>query len=121
MGWKSILAIPACYRWSQAALGSHSRRRAYVRDYLRPKAGDRVLDIGCGPGNALEYLHDVDYLGFDLSPKYVESARARFGSRGRFLCGSVEEMVLEEPASLGKRRLVVVIPDPGKINSSPPI
>jgi SAM-dependent methyltransferase len=57
------------------------------------------LDIGCGPGDVLEYLPDVDYLGLDLSPKYVESARIRFGSRGRFLCRSVEEMVIEEPAS----------------------
>jgi SAM-dependent methyltransferase len=70
-----------------------------VRDYLRPRAGDRVLDIGCGPGNVLEYLPDVDYVGFDLSRRYVESARARFGRRGRFICRSVEAMVIEEPAS----------------------
>jgi SAM-dependent methyltransferase len=57
------------------------------------------LDIGCGPGDVLDYLPNVDYLGLDLSPKYVESARVRFGSRGRFLCKSVEEMVIEEPAS----------------------
>jgi SAM-dependent methyltransferase len=99
MGWKSILGIPACYRLFKAALSGHFGRRAYVRDYLRPKAGDRVLDIGCGLGDVLEYLPDVDYLGLDLSPKYVESARARFGSRGQFLCRSVEELVIEEPAS----------------------
>jgi SAM-dependent methyltransferase len=83
----------------KAAVSGHSGRIAYVRDYIRPRAGDRVLDIGCGPADVLEYLPDVDYLGLDLSPKYIESARARFGSRGRFICRSVEEMVIEEPAS----------------------
>jgi SAM-dependent methyltransferase len=58
-----------------------------------------VLDIGCGPGDILEYLPDVAYVGIDLSPSYIEAARVRFGSRGRFICKPVEEMVVEEPES----------------------
>jgi SAM-dependent methyltransferase len=43
------------------------------------------LDLGCGPGELLEYLPaDVSYLGVDISPEYVERARQRHGSRARF-------------------------------------
>jgi SAM-dependent methyltransferase len=96
---RSILGIPAVYRLFQFVVGGTSYRRRYVRDYLRPKAGDRVLDIGCGPCDILECLPDVDYVGIDLSPKYIEAARARFGGRGRFISKPVEEVAVEEPGS----------------------
>ena len=44
-----------------------------------------MLDIGCGPADILASLpQDIDYVGFDLEANYVESARKRFGTRGRF-------------------------------------
>ena len=46
--------------------------------------GMKVLDVGCGTSRILSALPDVDYLGIDHNPSYIESARAQFGSRGRF-------------------------------------
>jgi SAM-dependent methyltransferase len=55
-----------------------------VTRYLRPRAGERILDIGCGTGEILEFLPPVDYVGFDLSADYVAAARRRYAGRGRF-------------------------------------
>ena len=49
-----------------------------------PKPGDRVLDIGCGTGAILEFLPNVEYFGFDMSPHYIAYARKMYGDRGRF-------------------------------------
>jgi SAM-dependent methyltransferase len=76
----------------QAAVGGARARRAFVADHLKARRGDRVLDIGCGPSDILEDLGDVDYVGIDLSPDYIEAARARYGGRGTFRVGSAEEL-----------------------------
>ena len=84
----SILSLAPGYR----LFGQLIRGRAteiYVSNYVKPKSGDRLLDIGCGPGDILNYLPSVDYTGFDISPEYIAAAEKRFGSRGRFFCGDV--------------------------------
>jgi cyclopropane fatty-acyl-phospholipid synthase-like methyltransferase len=60
-----------------------------VDTYVRPNPRDRVLDIGCGPGDLLNFLPDVFYFGFDQDPFYIESAKKRFGNRGTFYCRAV--------------------------------
>src|SRR5262249_33209123 len=58
-------------------------------EYIQPVPGEKVLDIGCGPADILDYLPQVDYTGVDLSAEYIESARQRFANRGRFWCNDV--------------------------------
>lgn len=43
------------------------------------KRARRVLDVGCGPGTNTAHFANVDYLGIDINPKYIEYARNRFG------------------------------------------
>ncbi len=81
---RDILAQARVYSLFARIIGATRGRQVYVQDYIRPKAGDRVLDIGCGPADILEALPEVEYHGFDLSPDYIESARKRFGARGQF-------------------------------------
>lgn len=88
---RQILALPAAYKAFSSLVGAEHSRRVYVDQYVRPKPGDRVLDIGCGPGELLEFMPHVEYFGFDLSPAYIESARRRYGDRGRFYCQRVSE------------------------------
>lgn len=50
-------------------------------------AGDRVLDVGCGPGVNFTSLREAvgssgEVVGIDYSPGMVERARARVGDRG---------------------------------------
>lgn len=64
--------------------------------YIRPKNGDKILDIGCGPGDIIEYLPEVKYIGFDASQKYIDAAIKRFGNRGTFFCRKVCKKVISE-------------------------
>lgn len=89
-GIRSLLSHPILYDLTQAAFGAARSRKRLVRDYIRPKPDAYVIDIGCGTGEILPYLPSgVRYVGFDLSEHYIESARKRYGDRGRFECMDV--------------------------------
>ena len=82
--YKKILSQPWAYSLFAKLVGTDRGRRIYIERHIRPKVGDRILDIGCGPADILASLPDVDYHGFDLSADYIEAARRRFGNRGTF-------------------------------------
>ena len=90
---REILKFPTAYRLLGRLIASDSRS-VYVRDYLKIQPNERVLDLGCGPGDILSYLPPCEYLGVDIDPGYIEAAQQRFGSRGTFVCKPVEEFVL---------------------------
>ena len=91
-GVRAVLSIPAVYETFQKAVGSPRVRRELVENYVKPSPGLRVLDVGCGPGDLIEYLPGVAYTGTDLSAAYIESARRRFGDRGRYFVGRVSDL-----------------------------
>jgi cyclopropane fatty-acyl-phospholipid synthase-like methyltransferase len=66
--------------------------------YVRPKPSSRILDIGCGTGTILSYLPDVEYLGFDIHQKYIDSAIRKYGERGTFFCKRLTRNVIEDPS-----------------------
>jgi SAM-dependent methyltransferase len=51
---------------------------AFLVDELGLEAGERVLDVGCGPGRHALALarRDIDVVGVDLSEDFVELARS---------------------------------------------
>ena len=103
-GIRSVLSIPLVYETFQKVVGSPRVRRELVEKYVKPAPGLRVLDIGCGPGDLIDHLPGVDYTGTDLSAAYIESARRRFGDRGRYLVGRVSDL---EASELGKFDVVI--------------
>lgn len=96
---RSVLAFPWAYRLFGKLINGDGRR-IYVREYIKPVAGMKVLDIGCGPADILSDLPDVDYHGIDLSAKYIKTARRNYGSRATFHVEDVAETVIREPASV---------------------
>lgn len=95
----AVLSLPKIYSFAQNLIARPHGRGVFVAEYLRPRAGDRVLDIGCGPGDLLAQLPDVDYHGYDLSPAYIEAARARHGDRGHFACAGVADLPPQQAGS----------------------
>lgn len=81
---KDILAHAGVYSFFARLVGTARGRQLYTRRHIRPCAGNRILDIGCGPADILESLPAVEYHGFDLSADYIKAARKRFGTRGSF-------------------------------------
>ena len=96
-GLYSLLTLPSVYRLFRTMVRGDACR-IYVSEYVRPMPGQKVLDIGCGPGDILEDLPAIDYIGFDINPKYVEAAQKRFGHRGRFFCGDVGLTAIDQEA-----------------------
>lgn len=91
----SLLELPAGYRLFERMVGGEFAWRTYLAKYVKPAPGNKVLDIGCGPADILNYLPAVNYTGLDISPEYIRWAKKHFGSRGRFLCGDVGKATLE--------------------------
>lgn len=59
-----------------------SPRIAVQAGYAISRQARSVLDIGCGTGELLKYLPaDTVYVGMDISPTAVETARARYAHR----------------------------------------
>jgi cyclopropane fatty-acyl-phospholipid synthase-like methyltransferase len=92
---RSVLALPQAYQFFFNVIGAPGRSRILVREYIRPKAGDRILEIGCGPGTIVPYLPVTEYVGFDASAEYIEQARSRFPA-AKFVCERVSQFTLAE-------------------------
>ncbi len=101
-----LLDQPAVYLTSQFLLGSMRARKLCVENYVRPTAGMRILDIGCGPGYVLDYLPKVDYVGYDTDARYIRYAQRKYGNRGRFVCGLVSA---KDVVELGKFDAVILM------------
>lgn len=76
---------------------SHSRHTIWpellpILEYV--KAGDKILDIGCGNGRILKLFSEkkVDYTGLDPSLKLIQLARQLHPDQGAFMTGSVEKL-----------------------------
>ena len=90
-GVRSIFSDPRIYDGFQTLMGATRVRTELISEFIRPSAGMRLLDIGCGTAEILAFLPEgVDYWGFDISARYVAAAQARYGSRAKFHCGLLD-------------------------------
>jgi SAM-dependent methyltransferase len=89
-GLRAVLSSPKAYDALQGLLGVTHARQRVCAEYIRAQSSDHVVDIGCGTAEILKFLPvGINYYGFDLSQSYIDSARRRFGDRGRFECADV--------------------------------
>lgn len=93
-GLYAVLSLPWAFNALQRAVGRERSLRRIAEEIIRTTPGQRILDIGCGTGEILRYLPQVEYLGIDLSPRYIRSAQDRFGDRGDFFVGKADDLQL---------------------------
>ena len=100
---RGLLRFSFVYNSFAAIIGADRFRRRIVEEFIQPKKGERILDIGCGPGSIFSYFPDgVHYVGFDLSEEYVEAAVKSYGHKGTFFAGDVETVELNPYAPFDK-------------------
>jgi len=90
---RGLLELPSVYNLWWKAVGGPSWANVLVSEYIQPQVGTRILEIGCGPGNIAGYLQQSEYVGFDISSKYIEIARKRY-PRAQFVCERVGKFSL---------------------------
>jgi SAM-dependent methyltransferase len=91
-GLRSVLASPRVYELWSRLVGGEAGRSTLVREYVRPSPGARVLDLGCGPGELVHLLGDVEYVGVDVSERYIAAARESVGGRAEFRVGDATNL-----------------------------
>jgi SAM-dependent methyltransferase len=96
---RSVLAFPKAYDLFGTLLAGRRRRGVFVREHVKPKRTDRVLDIGCGPASLFPHLDVAAYVGFDANPRYIDAARQKYGDRGTFICERVSLKTLSDPGT----------------------
>jgi ubiquinone/menaquinone biosynthesis C-methylase UbiE len=75
-----------------------------LRDGLRPRGSERVLDAGCGPGLVARFLAPLvrEVIGVDATPAMVDKAREIVAAEGitnaRFAHGTMEQLPLADAA-----------------------
>jgi SAM-dependent methyltransferase len=84
-GLKSIIRVPAIYNLIQLIAGARMYRARMIQEYIKPFEGCRILDIGCGTGEYVEFLDRYcsryEYFGFDAETRYVAYGKQLFSDR----------------------------------------
>jgi len=105
-GIRSILSKSGIYNFFQLIMGQKKDFKLFVETLIKPSIGNKILDIGCGTAAILEFLPDIEYVGFDICEEYIKTAREKFGSRGTFKCALIDYSNLEQ---FGKFDIVLLI------------
>ena len=93
------------YGFDHRGLGFRNRSSQLKRFEALLRVGDldgqRILDVGCGFGDLLAFLHErgiePDYTGIDVCEPMVRRCIERFGDAGRFAVADVLDYEPEEP------------------------
>jgi cyclopropane fatty-acyl-phospholipid synthase-like methyltransferase len=91
-GLYALLRRSVIYQALQSLLRTKDNRALLVRRSIRPRPGDRVVDIGCGPETMVPYLPDTIYTGVEIERSYIDSANARYGDRATFIHAGIDSI-----------------------------
>jgi trans-aconitate methyltransferase len=92
----------SAHKWDSALYDDrHSfvwRAGAGLFDLLNPRAGERILDLGCGTGHLTAKIAEAGavVVGLDSSPAMIAQARQNFPSL-RFVLAEARDFRFEEP------------------------
>ena len=94
-GFRHLLALSTFYDSFQHAVGAYKWRQRVIENHITPLCNEttRILDIGCGTGEILDYIpSQAQYFGFDRNQDYISSAKSRFANRNaEFVCKDVNK------------------------------
>lgn len=71
-----ILANDLAYDVFQTCVGSYKFRERYLES-IEIEPDSKILELGCGTGISLNTIRENEYVGIDLSMRYLEKASRR--------------------------------------------
>lgn len=85
-GLKGLLKLDWAYRLFSWLLSPASTADWLLHEHIKPFAGCRILDIGCGPASIAAKLPAsvAEYRGVDMNPAYIAAAKLRWQGSNRF-------------------------------------
>ena len=88
-----LLRMTAIYDLVQKVIGSDRGANTFVAEYIKPFTGARILDIGAGTGLIVSRLGQVEYLGIEPNPTYVDDFNAQYASEAaRLVAGTTNDI-----------------------------
>lgn len=110
-GIKRIFTFSWVYNIFQDVVGATKARRWVAEQFWGARSGQKVVDIGCGPGSIVPMLPSgVKYVGFDISEAYIASARSKYSGDPdkAFLVGVAEDYAENLPELMRGADLVII-------------
>ncbi len=82
--------------WIRTPSGRYidAREKAFILSVAAPRAGERLLDVGCGTGEHLRMFRErgCEVTGLDASPFMLARAREKLGNRAELYEGRAEDL-----------------------------
>lgn len=99
--WR-LLEKNGVYKAFRNWVGTEDFFQHLVTRWQRAEPGMRVLDLGCGTGDALLRLPETHYVGIDFNRDYIAMCQQRFGAKGTFMAVDLatEELPFESEFDL---------------------
>jgi trans-aconitate methyltransferase len=74
------------------------QQAAGLLELLAPRAGERILDLGCGTGHLTAQIAaaGADVVGLDLTPTMIEEAKCNYPQLG-FIVGDARDFAFDKP------------------------
>lgn len=105
---RQLLSIPIVYGFFQYINGANKARKIFAKDYIKSDPTLKILDIGCGTCEILNFLEFSEYVGVDFSDKYIESNKKRFSGKKnvKFLSTDLNDFLINNS---GKFDIVLLL------------
>lgn len=95
------------YKTFKNLVSPPSRVKSTIERFMSARAGERILDLGCGYGDiAPLYADDCTYVGIDSNPSYIAEANKRYlRDNVSFVLGDITQ---DQNLDLGKFDLILM-------------
>ena len=90
----NLINNPFVYRLIQKLMSGTSFRKKIVQKNIKNKKF-KILDIGCGPAEILDYIPECEYYGYDIDKRAINFARKKYSNNNHhFFCKKFNESEL---------------------------
>ena len=97
-GLRRFLKLPYLYNILMNMLGAKVASKWMATNFLKITDGDKIIDIGCGPGSFWENYstlipQNTNYHGIDPNIDYINRAKKIYGEKGCFHIGNTKDYI----------------------------